>query len=315
MHGEIEVISTPGKGSEFLISLPLGKEHLSSDEYVIPDAVPKETATPGIISYSIKSDSGKKSKMSEGTLKVLVIEDNEDLRSFIKESLSGQYHVLGAENGRTGINIAFTMMPDIIVTDIMMPDIDGLQLCAQLKNDERTSHIPIIMLTAKATTDDKLEGLRSGADDYIIKPFIMDELKTRIANLLEIRERLKLKYLKAGTSETAKERSVSVDDLFMEKVFRIINENITDFDFDVSILHERLGMSRMHLSRKLKILTGLSPHILIRNIRLEKAAELILQNTGNITEIANSVGISNASGFSKAFTEYFGVSPKKYLKQ
>jgi AraC-like DNA-binding protein len=171
------------------------------------------------------------------------------------------------------------------------------------------------MLTAKATTDDKLEGLRSGADDYIIKPFVMDELETRIANLLAIREKLKLKYLRAGISETGKEKPISVDDRFIEKVVRIINDNIMNFEFDVGILHEQLGMSRMHLSRKLKILTGLSPHIFIRNIRLEKAAELLIGNTGNITEIAYSVGFSNASGFTKAFREYFGVLPKKYSKQ
>ena len=247
-------------------------------------------------------------------IKVLVIEDNQDLRNYIKESLAGQYHVLGAENGRTGINIAFSMMPDVIITDIMMPDFDGIRVCTQLKNDERTSHIPVIILTAKATPDDKLSGLRSGADDYITKPFSMDELKVRIANLLELREKLKLKYRNALVPGTGPDKALSVDDRFLEKVVIIINENIRNFEFDVGMLHEQLGMSRMHLSRKLKILTGLSPHALIRNIRLEKAAELLLHNTGNITEVANSVGISNPSGFTKAFRNYFGVSPKRYPK-
>jgi YesN/AraC family two-component response regulator len=315
MHGEIKVKSMPGKGSEFIVTLPLGKDHLTVDEYVIVLSEHEKNSGQGIISYPPGAASDKKIRSSEGTVKVLIIEDNEDLRNFIRKSLADQYQVLGAENGRTGINIAYTMMPDIIVTDIMMPDIDGIKLCSQLKNDDRTSHIPIIMLTAKATTDDKLEGLRSGADDYIVKPFIMDELKTRIANLLAIREKLKLKYLNVRISETGMEKPESVDDRFMGKVIRVINDNITNFEFDVGILHELLGMSRMHLSRKLKVLTGLSPHVLIRNIRIEKAAELLILNTGNITEIAYSVGISNASGFTKAFREYFGVSPRKYSKQ
>jgi AraC-like DNA-binding protein len=171
------------------------------------------------------------------------------------------------------------------------------------------------MLTAKTTVDDKIEGLRSGADDYIIKPFNMDELKARIANLLTIREKLKLKYRDFMTSEPGGKNTESVDDIFIARTIRIIGENINDFDFDVGKLHEKMGMSRMHLSRKLRILTGLTPHGLIRNIRMQKAADLLLKNTGNITEIAYSVGISNASGFSKAFREYFGVSPKKYTRQ
>ena len=313
LHGDVSVTSTPGKGSEFFVSLPLGKDHLMSEEYVLTEADRKGALIPANISYPSKRNMGKWKETGDEMKKVLIIEDNEDLRSFIRENLSDCYQVLGAENGRIGINIAFTMMPDIIVTDIMMPDVDGISLCRDLKNDERTSHIPVIMLTARATIADKLEGLRSGADDYLVKPFQMEELKVRISNLLTQRE--KIKYHPAQVSETRNKTPLSVDEQFIARVIKIIDENISDFDFDVGALHEKIGMSRMHLSRKLKIITGLSPHILIRNIRLEKAAELLLTDTGNITEIANSVGISNASGFSKAFREYFGVSPKKYSKQ
>ncbi len=315
LHGEISVNSEKGKGSEFVVSFPVGKDHLSADEYVIipsPSLEPERPDNPVLMPYSV---SERKTRNQASEAKVLVIEDNEDLRNFIRESLSDAYQILGAENGRIGLNTAFTMMPDIIITDIMMPDIDGIKLCTTLKNDERTSHIPVIMLTAKATTDDKLDGLRSGADDYIFKPFIVDELKARISNLLQTREKLKLKYQNAGIPEAGSKQQLSVDDRFIEKVVTIINENIPDFEFDVSVLHEQLGMSRMHLSRKLKILTGSSPHILIRNLRLRKAAELLSRHSGNITEIAYSVGFSNPSGFTKAFREYFGVSPKNYSKQ
>ena len=312
LHGEIKVNSTPGKGSEFIISLPLGKDHLSSDEYVIMRDEKKETPGSKIISYPVSNIKDQNVRLNEGIMRVLVIEDNDDLRNFIKDNLTDGYHVLLAENGRTGINIAFTMMPDIIVTDIMMPDIDGITLCRQLKNDERTSHIPVIMLTAKATMDDKLDGLRSGADDYIIKPFIMVELSVRIENLLQLRKKLRAKYLNLKVSDNSDEKSGSVDERFMGKVLQIISDNISNFDFDVGILHEQLGMSRMHLFRKIRILTGLTPHSLIRNLRLEKAADLISRNAGNITEIAYSVGFSNASGFTKAFRDHFGVSPRKY---
>ena len=315
LHGDVSVSSNPGTGSEFRVSLPLGKDHLLPDEYVLIKSYKSEKNEPFIMPrpyYRGRSEAIRKVS-ADGTKKILVIEDNEDLRSFIRANLSGNYQVLGAENGRIGINMAFSMMPDIIVTDILMPDIDGISLCKQFKNDDRTSHIPVIMLTAKSTMTEKLEGLRSGADDYIVKPFQMDELKVRIANLLSLRE--KMKYHPYPVSDTRNNAPLSIDEKFLAKVMKIIDENISNFSFDVGLLHERIGISRMHLTRKLKILTGLSPHLLIRNIRMEKAAELLSRNAGNITEVANSVGISNASGFSKAFREYFGVSPKKYSRQ
>jgi AraC-like DNA-binding protein len=195
-----------------------------------------------------------------------------------------------------------------------MPDLDGISLCRQIKNDERTSHIPVILLTAKAASDDKIAGLQSGADDYIIKPFNMDELGTRISNLLAIREKLRLKYDRIHIMDSGKWIPESVDDKFMERILKIINSNLRDHNFDVGWLQEHIGMSKTHLTRKLKILTGLSPGTLIRNIRLEKAAELLKNNKGNITEIANIVGVSNPSNFTKSFRKYFGVSPKEYSK-
>jgi YesN/AraC family two-component response regulator len=246
---------------------------------------------------------------------LLIIEDNTDLRNYLQSTLSDEYNILCADNGRTGLNIALTMMPDIIVSDIMMPDIDGISLCTQLKNNELTSHVPVILLTAKSNVESRIEGLKSGADDYIIKPFSMDELNVRISNLIALREKLRLKYSNLSRFTAGEEKILSIDDRFMGKVILVIKENIRDFNFSVEILHEKIGMSRMHLTRKLKILTGLTPGILIRNIRLEKAAELLLHKAGNITEIANSVGISNPSGFAKSFRSYFGVSPKEYSRQ
>jgi DNA-binding response OmpR family regulator len=313
LHGEINVESTPEEGSDFSVTLPLGKDHLSAEEYIITQVSKGEKTIPSD-KWKGKSDFSSAKEAEKGKMKILIIEDNEDLRFFIREALAGKYNISEAENGRIGMNSAFTTMPDLIVTDIMMPDLDGIDLCRQLKNDELTSHIPIVMLTARATSEDKISGLRSGADDYIIKPFNMDELATRISNLLELRNKLRLKYSKFHLLDSDNESSLSVDDRFMARVLKIINTNFRDFDFDVASLQEHLGMSKTHITRKLNVLTGLPPGILIRNVRLEKASEMLRGRKGNITEISNSVGISNPSNFTKSFRKYFGVSPKEYLK-
>lgn len=314
LHGEITVTSNPGKGSEFSVLLPLGKDHLSADEYIVTESSIERNVKTDAVVWKEKYSAGLQSPEEKGKLKILLIEDNEDLRNYIKDTLAEKYYVLEANNGKAGINTAFTMMPDLIVSDIMMPDLDGITLCSTIKNDEITSHIPVIMLTAKASAEEKLEGLKSGADDYIIKPFNMPELVTRISNLLALRDKLRQKYSKLNLLSTGPGGNDSVDDRFMNRIIKIINENLEDNSFDVGSLQEITGMSRMHLTRKLKILTGLTPGMLIRNIRLEKAAGLIARKAGNIAGIANSVGMENPSNFTKAFRSYFGVSPKDYVK-
>jgi|WetSurSiteA1Bulk_404760.scaffolds.fasta_scaffold01525_2 signal transduction histidine kinase/DNA-binding response OmpR family regulator/ligand-binding sensor domain-containing protein len=314
LKGEIKVNSIKGKGSDFSITIPLGKDHLSIEEYILMESPTGITDKQLLINLKHQFDSGPIKRDQESKETLLIIEDNDDLRIFIGDSLKGKYIIHEAENGKVGINIAFTMMPDLIVTDIMMPGLDGIQLCNQLKNDERTSHIPVILLTAKATTEDKIAGLQSGADDYIVKPFNMAELSTRISNLLEIRDKLRLKYDKLHFIGSGKWIAESVDDKFMVRVLKTVDSNLRYPNFDVGSLQEQIGMSKTHLTRKLKILTGLTPGLLIRNIRLEKAAEMLKKSAGNITEIANSVGISNPSNFTKSFRKYFGVSPKDYSK-
>ena len=314
LHGEIKLKSTQGKYSEFNVILPLGKEHLSPYEFIIAENYAGTAESCPIEHPDLRSGTSHLKYEENKKTRILVIEDNEDLRNFITESLKNEYSVLEADNGRSGINIAFTMMPDLIVTDILMPELDGLRLCAMLKNDERTSHIPIIFLTAKATSEDKLTGLQTGADDYIVKPFGMPELEIRISNLLAYRDKLRLKYDRFHIVGKDREEPDSVDDRFMARVVSIINANLKDFRFDVELLHKQVGMSKTHLTRKLKILTGLTPGNLIRNIRLEKSTELIIKKSGNVTEIANSVGISNPSNFTRSFRNYFGVSPKDYSK-
>jgi len=312
LHGKLKLSSTPGKGSDFKITLPLGKEHLTPEEYIITGSSNDISGKSFRDLIDLKPDTGPVKPEVRKRIRILIIEDNKELREYIKDSLHDNYNILEADNGRSGINIAFTMIPDLIVTDILMPGLDGTELCTQLKNDDRTSHIPIIMLTAKSTSEDKLRGLLSGADDYIFKPFNISELITRISNLLSMRDKLKLKYDRFNILGTGNEIPETTDDRFMDRVINIINASLRDHTFDVRSLQEKIGMSKTHLTRKLEVLTGLSPGKMIRNIRLERAAELLKTRAGNITEVSNSVGISNPSNFTKAFKKHFGVSPKDY---
>jgi len=312
-HGTIEVKSRKGEGSLFEVTIPLGKEHLSPDEFIISSERMAETERHEPVMWKDVETASVNSEKEQARQRIMVIEDNDDLRNYLTANLEKDYSVTIAENGSEGLNLCMTLVPDLVVTDIMMNDLDGIALCEKLKNDERTSHIPVIMLTARSTIDDKLTGLKAGADDYLVKPFNFAELKTRIANLLHQREMLKHKYsslLNIDLNESEKE---SVNDRFMRKLILILNENIRNFDFNVKMMQEKLGMSRTHLFRKLKVLTGMSPVVLIRRFRMEKAARLLLSKSGNITEISNSVGISNPSYFTRCFREQFGMSPKEYL--
>jgi len=313
LHGNIEVTSEKGFGTKFIVRIPLGKDHLSKDEYVVlsgESAANQESETEMNIQSAFKEietePGGKKAQ-------VLVIEDNTDLRDFIRDNLSKEYCIYEASNGRTAINMAFAKIPDIVVTDIIMPDLNGIDVCRKLKNDERTSHIPVIILTAKTGLEDRIEGLTSGADDYLSKPFNIHELKIRIANLLVQRAKLRQKYESISDLDESDGTSDTLDERFMKKVNAIISDRIHNFDFDVGVLQEELGMSRVHLYRKLKALTGESPSSLIHNRRMRTAARMIREKKGNLTEIALSIGISNPSYFSRSFREYYGVSPRDYV--
>ncbi len=291
----------------------LGKEHLLPDEFVIVDDHPY---TIGVQEFEAEHNTAlKEAESACRKSQVLIIEDNSDLRDFIKDNLSKDYHVFEAENGKSGIDIAFAKIPDLVVTDIIMPDLDGMEVCRRLKNDERTSHIPVIILSAKTTQENRIEGFTTGADDYLSKPFDIKELRIRISNLLVQRAKLRYKYGLIAESGDDGGSSASVDHLFMKKINSIISENITNFDFDVGALQEKLGMSRIHLYRKLKALTGLSPSSIIHYHRMKIAAKMIQEKKSNLTEIALSIGISNPSYFSRCFREFYGVSPKDFINQ
>jgi YesN/AraC family two-component response regulator len=319
-HGEVLVESDPQKGSCFRVRLPIGKDHLKKHEFVIVKNEEIEGQSM-IIQYSISDNYQKENDDSyeitgnNDRPMVLIIDDNQDIRHHIRESLTNEFIVKEAGNGKEGLEKAVAIVPDLVITDLMMPEMDGLELCKKLKTDERISHIPVIMLTAKAEVEDKIEGLETGADDYITKPYNSKELVIRIKNLIDQRKKLRDKYNHQISLEASKSEVKSVDEKFLEHVKIVIEKNIGDCNFDVNSFYPEMGMSRMQLFRKLKALVNQTPGELIRNLRLQRAAQLIKHNYGNVAEVTYEVGFNNLSYFAKCFKDKYGLLPSEYQKQ
>ena len=240
---------------------------------------------------------------------VLVVEDNEDVRRYIHDQLQDHFNLLEAENGKVGLDKALENIPDLIISDVMMPEMDGTELCQHLKINDKTSHIPIIMLTAKADRSDKLEGLEIGADDYLTKPFDAEELQVRMRNLIEQRKRLREKFRGDGLFKPKDIAVTSVDEQFLKNVMATIEENMEDEEFSVEDLAKSVAMSRSQLHRKIKALTDVSPSVFIRTMRLERGKQLLEQNAGNASEVAFMVGFNSSTYFAKCFKERFGMTP------
>ncbi|WP_373522823.1 two-component regulator propeller domain-containing protein [Aquiflexum sp.] len=244
---------------------------------------------------------------------VLVVEDNFKVRSFIISELKPYYKIIEAEDGREGLFLALKKIPDLIISDVMMPEMDGIELCQTLKSDEKTSHIPIILLTAKSEEDNILKGLEVGADDYMLKPFGIKQLLVRIQKLIELRRDLRIRY-SGKTSIAPNEIAVtSTDEKFLEKIQNIVDEDLGDSNLTVDEFCKKLGMSRMQLHRKLTALTGLSTSAFIRDQRLRLALQRLEKSGDSISEIAYAVGFSSPSYFIKCFKETYQMTPNEYL--
>jgi YesN/AraC family two-component response regulator len=246
--------------------------------------------------------------------KILVVEDNDELREFIKICLMPHYGCLEAANGKEGWELAVTEIPDLIVTDVIMPEMDGLQFCRNLKNDERTSHIPVIMLTAKITVEQQLEGLESGADLYLTKPFSVQVLQTYIGNLLKSRETIRQQYSQKVLLNPLEVEVGTVDKKFMERLMQAINKNLADPDFNVANLSREIGMSKAVLYKKFQALAHVPIGEFIKTLRLRKAAVLFAEDKLNVTEVAWEVGFNDRKYFSKEFKKFSGKSPSEYIE-
>ena len=244
---------------------------------------------------------------------ILLIEDNADMRGFIKDQLIEFYKVKEALDGEKGLQKALADNPDLIITDLMMPKMDGITLCKKLKSDVHTSHIPVIMLTAKAGMENKIEGLETGADDYLTKPFNANELLVRAKNLIVQRQQLRALFSKSETKVDPKRITVTtIDEKFLEELLLLLEEKYADSAFGVPEMQNALAMSKTQLHRKLKALTNEAPGELLRNFRLKRAAQLLSQKADSVTQIAYSVGFNNLSYFAKCFRELYGTSPSSY---
>jgi DNA-binding response OmpR family regulator len=240
---------------------------------------------------------------------VLLIEDNEDLRKFIGSCLEPYYTIIEAGDGEQGTEQAIKNIPDLVITDVMMPKKDGFEVTRDLKQNEKTSHIPVIILTGKSSQASRLEGLQTEADVYLSKPFDADELRLQISNLLRNRQRMQERYSKKLFLETSHQEVTSVEEEFLQKALRAVEENLSDENFSVDQLSKALFMDRTQLFRKLKALTDQNPSNFIRNLRLKKAKYMLENGAGTVSDIAFAVGFGSTTYFNKCFKEFYGESP------
>ncbi|MBL4585854.1 MAG: response regulator [Flavobacteriales bacterium] len=314
--GTIDLKSISGVGTEITILLPVHQSVLeaSETEMEIPELEPVDP------DLEVPFEPvGKEENLSEAEIMaqniVLVVEDNDDIRNFLRLTLEPDYRVFESVDGESGIAKATELIPDIIVSDIMMPGIDGYELTRTLKKQEKTSHVPIILLTAKAGVENRIEGMEVGADAYIPKPFSSDELHARIRNLVAGRQKLKEKYSRTLLVKPNTVNEPSMEEKFLLRVKGVVEEHLSNENFSVEQLSQEVGMSRAQLHRKLIALTGVSASRFVRNYRLEHAHELLKQKVGTVSEIAYRVGYSSPAYFTKCFTEDFGISPSHVKRE
>lgn len=317
-------------GSEFIIRIPLGKDHLKPEEIIEEEEMKKEQnkelaeaeqeeqlaenndQPAETLNNSYTTPASAKGAKAE----IVIVEDEEDIQEYLKAQLSSDFKIRTYPNGKVALNEILKNKPDLVISDIMMPEMDGTTLCAKLKSNINTNDVPIILLTAKSREEDQLEGLQTGADAYILKPFNMDILHRNIINLLTVRRTLRNKFT-GNESQNHQVEQIEMqtpDNSLMQRVMEVINENINDSDLSVDMIAQKVGISRVHLHRKMKELTNQTPHSFIRNIRLQQAAKLLKDGKQSITEVMYACGFSNSASFSTMFKNLFGCSPREYMQ-
>ena len=311
------------EGSQFLITLPLGNEHLKPEE--MTDA-PEPQAAEEIKELEENIEEGNEENAGNGTEEefmskvkstIAVVEDDEAIRDFLKTQLQETYNILTFCNGKEALPEIIKQKPSLVISDIMMPEMDGNTLCTKIKNNVNTNHIPVILLTAMSREEDQLTGLQSGADAYVVKPFNIDILRRTIINLLNVRRTLKNKFTGSESQsdkQLAIEKDQSPKDQLMEQVMKVINDNMDNEDLSVDMIAREVGLSRVHLHRRMKELTNQTPHAFIRNTRLQYAEKLLSHSNKTISDIMFTCGFSNPASFSTMFKNLYGSSPRDYMQ-
>jgi signal transduction histidine kinase/DNA-binding response OmpR family regulator len=316
-HGSIEVESEEARGTTFTVRLPLGNKHLTPDEIVDSDNLSTPDAGPMLEIESddqvteIPIEQNRPDSGGDTEDIILIVDDHPDVRNYLRKHLEKSYTITEAHDGRQGLETAIEIIPDLVISDVMMPKLDGNQLCAAIKTNEKTSHIPVILLTAKAEEHDKLSGLETGADDYLTKPFSAKQLQVRVRNLIRQRRLLRARFVREGILQPRDVAVTSVDEAFLHRLMCVIEENLSDEHFGVTELSEKIFMGARQLQRKVRGLTGKSPVEVIRSVRLNRARYLLERKAGTVTEIALQVGFTNLSHFAKVFREEFGKLPSE----
>jgi len=326
-HGQITAERIGEDSLRFTLILPVEKKMYHKEElledvvveggYNVDEAVKVNTMilTEEVNYHEFSGNDKNINNQEENSRIMLIVEDNRDLRKYIYNIFSEEYMIIEAENGQAGIDKAIEIVPDIVISDIMMPGKSGLELCETLKTDSRTSHIPIVLLTAKTSDEDNYTGLQTGANDYIAKPFKTRLLKQKVKNIIESRERIRERYSQELVLVPKDLAITSVDETFLEKIKEVLHEQITFSTFSSEEFSKAVGMSRMQLHRKLKALTGLSTSEFIRSQRLILATDLLKRSDANISEIGYTVGFSDPSYFSKCFKETYHCTPTEYAEK
>lgn len=326
-HGNISVASQPNQGSEFCVEFP-SKLHVYTPAELLPQnekegsecQAPSSLTTETMIEYSevmetsVSAGQEEDESPMEITETILLVDDNKEMTDYLKNNFKSKYITLTAGNGEEALAILKEQKVDIVLSDVMMPGIDGIRLCELIKKNMQTCHIPVILLSAKGSIEAQTAGIQIGADDYIPKPFSMSLLKGKINNILKAKQRLRHYYSNTIDIDTAKITSNALDEEFMSKAIQIVEDNIDNEDFTADDLAEKLCMSRSSLYLKMNSISGEPPANFIRRIRFNKACKLLLEGRYSISEISNKVGFSSPSYFSTSFKKYVGCLPSDYVK-
>ena len=327
-HGTI-IARNVEEGVEFIVTIPLGCEHLSKDELALHEEEKKEDISSILEQELVTSaeaesieaeEENKQVKATNSNSKrptVVVVEDDDEIRNYLVAELDSTYRVISFNNGMEALPTILREIPSLVISDVMMPQMDGNTLCAKIKSNVNTNHIPVILLTAKTRDEDRLESLETGADLYFTKPFNMDIVRRSIANLISSRRLMENKFAgKQDHSDQIDDIEIeSADDKLLNRILAVVNANLSNSDLNIDMICTEVGISRVHLHRKMKELTNQTPHDFIRNLRLKQAARLLSRKGQNITEVMYRCGFNSTTSFSTMFKKMYGLSPREYMKE